>query len=129
MPPIYADARAIRQILLNLLSNAIKFTPEGGSIALIARTAASGSTHLSVADTGIGIDKEDLDAVLQPFNQGSNPSNSVQPGTGLGLPIVKSLTEMHGGKMTIKSERGAGTTVTIELPRHRGAAADRTSTG
>ena len=113
--PIYADQRAVRQILLNLLSNAIKFTPEGGRITLSTETKA-GNVKISVVDTGIGIAKEDLQAVLQPFNQGSNPHSDVQPGTGLGLPIVKSLVELHGGHIDIASEPGQGTTVTIEMP-------------
>jgi len=66
---------------------------------------------------------------MKPFNQGSNPHSTVQPGTGLGLPIVKSLAEMHGGKLSIASEPGFGTTVTIELPGRTGAARDRVKAG
>ena len=119
MPLLYADKRAVRQILLNLLSNAIKFTPPGGKIRIDVAPTASGGIALSVADTGIGIAEEDLENVLQPFNQGSNAQSTVQPGTGLGLPIVKSLIEMHGGRLIMKSARGSGTTVTIEFPRQR----------
>lgn len=126
--PIYADQRAVRQILLNLLSNAIKFTPEGGRITLSAETKAE-NVRLSVVDTGIGIAKSDLDAVLQPFNQGSNPHSDVQPGTGLGLPIVKSLVELHGGRIDIASEPGCGTTVTIEMPNRAHAPISQVRTG
>ncbi len=117
IPTLYADKRAVRQILLNLLSNAIKFTPPGGKIRIDVSATASGGIALAVSDTGIGIAEEDLENVLQPFNQGSNAQSTVQPGTGLGLPIVKSLIEMHGGRLIMKSARGSGTTVTIEFPR------------
>jgi PAS domain S-box-containing protein len=124
-PPAYADMRAVRQILLNLLSNAIKFTPEGGKITVSAGPLDSGGVYLAVTDTGIGIAKDDLEAVLKPFNQGSNPHSTVQPGTGLGLPIVSSLAEMHGGRFRIESEPGIGTTATIELPKRLGTARPR----
>ena len=119
LPMLFADQRAIRQILLNLLSNAIKFTPPGGKIRIDVTPTASGGIALSVEDTGIGIAEGDLENVLQPFNQGSNAQSTVQPGTGLGLPIVKSLIEMHGGRLIMKSTRGVGTIVTIEFPKQR----------
>ncbi len=102
LPMLYADQRAIRQILLNLLSNAIKFTPPGGKIRIDVTATDDGGIALAVSDTGIGIAEEDLENVLQPFNQGSNAPSSVQPGTGLGLPIVKSLIEMHGGRLIMQ---------------------------
>ena len=129
IPALYADRRAVRQILLNLLSNAIKFTPLHGSIRIAARLNEQGGITLSVADSGIGIEEDDLDDVLQPFNQGSNAHQTVQPGTGLGLPIVKSLVEMHGGRLTIESKRGAGTVVTVEFPRRPKLAAGRAHAG
>jgi PAS domain S-box-containing protein len=128
-PLLYADQRAIRQILLNLLSNAIKFTPEGGKIAITTGPHGEGGLFLAVTDTGIGIAKDDLVDVLKPFNQGSNPHSTVQPGTGLGLPIVKSLAELHAGRLTIASEPGLGTTVTIELPGPSGAAQGQAKAG
>lgn len=128
-PLLYADQRAIRQILLNLLSNAIKFTPEGGKISITTGPQGDGGLFLAVNDTGIGIGKDDLEDVLKPFNQGSNPHSTVQPGTGLGLPIVKSLTEMHAGRLSIASEPGLGTTVTIELPGRVDAAQERAQAG
>jgi two-component system cell cycle sensor histidine kinase PleC len=125
-PTIFADQRALRQILLNLLSNAIKFTPKGGEIRITTGPQEAGGLFLAVKDTGIGIGKADIENVLKPFNQGSNPQSTVQPGTGLGLPIVKSLAEMHGGRLTIESEPAHGTTVTIELPgRGAGGTAKR----
>jgi len=128
IPALYADQRAIRQILLNLLSNAIKFTPEGGRITLAAVPDKDGGIELSVADTGIGIAKSDLEDVLKPFNQGSNPHSTVQPGTGLGLPIVKSLTEMHGGRLSIESDTGQGTTVRVSFPARQGRARSQAAT-
>jgi PAS domain S-box-containing protein len=128
-PLLYADQRAIRQILLNLLSNAIKFTPEGGKITITTGPYGEGGLFLAVTDTGIGIGKDDLEDVLKPFNQGSNPHSTVQPGTGLGLPIVKSLAELHAGRLTIASEPGLGTSVTIELPGPPGAAQGQATAG
>ena len=125
IPTLYADRRAVRQILLNLLSNAIKFTPPHGRISIDARLNDQGGVSLSVADSGIGIEEDDLDDVLQPFNQGSNAHRTVQTGTGLGLPIVKSLVEMHGGRLIIESKRGAGTVVTVEFPKRPKLAAGR----
>ena len=124
-PALYADQRAIRQILLNLLSNAIKFTPEGGKITITAGPEYAGGLFLAVTDTGIGIAKKDLEDVLLPFNQGSNPHSPVQPGTGLGLPIVKSLVEMHGGQLSIASEPGQGTTAMVQLPGRPAASRDK----
>jgi two-component system cell cycle sensor histidine kinase PleC len=129
IPALYADRRAVRQILLNLLSNAIKFTPPHGRIRIDARLNEQGGVSLSVTDSGIGIEEEDLDDVLQPFNQGSNAHQTVQPGTGLGLPIVKSLVELHGGRLTIESKRGAGTIVTVEFPKRPKLATARLQVG
>jgi two-component system cell cycle sensor histidine kinase PleC len=125
IPALYADRRAVRQILLNLLSNAIKFTPPHGKIGIDARLNEQGGISLSVTDSGIGIEADDLDDVLQPFNQGSNAHQTVQPGTGLGLPIVKSLIELHGGRLIIESKRGTGTIVTVEFPKRSKTAAGR----
>ena len=125
LPTLLADRRAVRQILLNLLSNAIKFTPPQGKIRIEARRNDQGGISLSVADSGIGIEAEDLDDVLQPFNQGSNAHRTVHQGTGLGLPIVKSLIEMHGGRLVMKSVRGVGTTVTVEFPKQQAKAQGR----
>jgi two-component system cell cycle sensor histidine kinase PleC len=129
LPTLHADQRAVRQILLNLLSNAIKFTPPGGNIRIEVGPTETGGVWLAVADNGIGIAEEELESVLQPFNQGSNGQSTVQPGTGLGLPIVKSLIEMHGGRLTMKSKRGVGTTATIEFRKECVAAPGQARTG
>ncbi len=122
---MWADPKAIRQILLNLLSNAIKFTRRGGTIAVALETA-SGRLRLAVRDTGIGIAAEDIAKVLAPFGQVAGPMNRRHQGTGLGLPLVKSLAELHGAQFSITSEFGRGTEVAIAFApeRLRAARAD-----
>jgi signal transduction histidine kinase len=111
------DVRAIKQVLLNLLTNAIKFTLEGGQVTLFASDEGTGPhVTLGVRDTGIGIAAEDLSRVLEPFGQVQNSYTKTQPGTGLGLPLAKLLTELHDGKFTIESTLGEGTLVTVALP-------------
>jgi signal transduction histidine kinase len=114
---LIADENALRKILINILSNAVKFTPKGGTVALCCETDAAGDVLLRVDDTGIGIAEEDIPRALQPFVQlTANPNH---PGTGLGLPIAKSLAEMHGGTLEITSEPGRGTSVVVRLPGRR----------
>ena len=113
---LWADKRAVKQILINLLGNAIKFTPQGGQVTLAAKAAPDGMIELSVADTGIGIPPEHLATALAAFGQVDNPMTRAQQGTGLGLPIVKSLVELHGGRFAIDSEVGHGTRVSAALP-------------
>jgi two-component system, cell cycle sensor histidine kinase PleC len=115
VPEIEADHRAVKQILLNLLSNAVKFT-EQGAIMVHARGNANGLT-LRVVDTGCGIPPEHLPRLARPFEQVEQELTRNTGGTGLGLALTKSLTEMHGGKLSIQSEVGRGTIVTITLPR------------
>ena len=115
LPPIYADRRAMRQILLNLLSNAIKFTPEEGRITLRAQ-ASDDSMVLKVADTGPGIPAEKLPELTEPFTRLERDRNESIEGWGLGLAITKSLIELHGGVLDIESEVGEGTTVTVTIP-------------
>ncbi len=115
------DPRAMKQILLNLLSNAIKFTPRGGKITVAVECAADNFLDISVTDTGIGIAADDIAKVLKPFNQVGSAQVTVHHGTGLGLPIVNSLVELHKGRMQISSEPGVGTTVRVSFPNHRPA--------
>jgi signal transduction histidine kinase len=111
------DVRAIKQVLLNLLTNAVKFTLEGGHVTLFATDDGVGPyVTLGVRDTGIGIAAEDLPRVLEPFGQVRNSYTKTQPGTGLGLPLAKLLTELHDGKFAIESTLGEGTLVTVALP-------------
>jgi two-component system, cell cycle sensor histidine kinase PleC len=115
VPEIEADHRAVKQILLNLLANAVKFTDQG-AIMVHARGTANGLT-LRVVDTGCGIPPEHLPRLARPFEQVEQELTRTNAGTGLGLALTKSLTEMHGGKLSIQSEVGRGTIVTITLPR------------
>ena len=122
-----ADRRALKQILLNLLSNAVKFTPAGGAVTACLSTASGGRAAaacvLAVRDTGVGIPAEALKRLGNPFVQLRNGADLTHQGTGLGLALVRALTEMHQGAMRIESEQGAGTTVTIEIPLGLSAAA------
>ncbi|MGI9426567.1 MAG: sensor histidine kinase [Hyphomicrobiaceae bacterium] len=116
---LWADERAIRQICLNLLSNAIKFTPRNGQITLIAAMTGDGEQVLTVRDTGPGIPAEEIPKVLESFGQGSLADKAAEGGTGLGLPIVQSLVELHGGRFELKSELRKGTEATVYFPRQR----------
>ncbi len=118
-PRLLADKRGVKQILINLLSNAIKFTPQGGEVTLAAHPTGAGWVAISVADTGIGIPPEQIDNALSAFGQVDNPFTRSQEGTGLGLPIVKSLVELHGGRFAIESAVGKGTTITMTMPAQK----------
>ena len=123
LPRLWADERAVRQVCLNLLSNAIKFTPQGGDIWLKVGWTASGGQYMSVTDTGPGIPEEEIPVVLASFGQGSNSIKSAEQGAGLGLPIAKSLVDLHGGTFTLKSKLRIGTEVVVTFPPERGVAA------
>ena len=123
MPRLWADERATRQICLNLLSNAIKFTPQGGEIWLKVGWTAAGGQYLSVRDTGPAIPENEIPIVLDSFGQGSNAIKSAEQGAGLGLPIVKSLIELHGGTFSLKSKLREGTEVVVTFPPERVMAA------
>jgi two-component system cell cycle sensor histidine kinase PleC len=123
LPRLWADERAVRQIVLNLLSNAIKFTPQGGEIWLKVGWTASGGQYLTVKDTGPGIPEEEIPVVLALFGQGSNAIKSAEQGTGLGLPIARSLVDLHGGTFTFKSKLREGTEVIVTFPPERVMAA------
>jgi cell cycle sensor histidine kinase DivJ len=112
IPEIYADPRACKQILLNLIQNGIKFTPSGGSV-MLGLSANEESVTLIVSDTGIGIDKKDIAKLGQPF---ARLDHDV-PGSGLGLSLVKNFAEMQGGSLSISSQVGRGTVVSVILPR------------
>ena len=115
LPALHADQRKFKQILVNLLSNAVKFTPAGGEVTLKAWWREDSGFVFQVADTGIGMALADIPTALSPFGQ----VDSTHGGTGLGLPLTKSLVEMHGGSLDLQSEVGAGTTVTVRFPSER----------
>ena len=119
LPPIRGDDRSLRQILLNLLSNAVKFTTPGGLITIDGALDPSGNIRISVIDTGVGIPPDQLARIGEPFAQGRNSLVTEEIGTGLGLSIVKSLIELHGGRLEITSEVSVGTTASIYLPADR----------
>jgi len=119
LPPIWADERAIRQVVLNLLSNALKFTPSGGDLTLTVARSPRGGQLIAVRDTGPGIPKDEIPKVMQAFGQGSLAHKTAEGGTGLGLPIVKNLIELHGGVFELASEVRRGTIVTAYFPAER----------
>jgi two-component system cell cycle sensor histidine kinase PleC len=116
---IFADERAIRQIILNLLSNALKFTPANGCVSAFLRIEPDAAISFGVTDTGYGIREEDIARVFENFGQGRHDVATPDKGTGLGLPIVKGLAESHGGGVELTSRVGQGTSVTITLPASR----------
>jgi signal transduction histidine kinase len=119
LPLLRADERKTRQVLVNLIGNALKFTPEGGAIEIFGRFDSKVGVRITVADNGIGIAPEDLDRVLQPFEQVDHSLSRRHPGTGLGLPLVKKIMELHGGTLELKSELGSGTKAEILFPSER----------
>jgi len=115
LPVLIADPRSVKQVLLNLISNAVKFTPAGGAVSLSAE-ALEDRLRLVVRDTGIGIPRKVLARIGTAFEQADNDPKRAREGIGLGLALVSSLVELHGGVMHIESRESVGTTVTVELP-------------
>jgi len=115
MPPLDADARRLKQALCNLVSNAIKFSPPGGEILLSATQGPDGMAALTVTDRGRGIPKEDQDRVFRAFERVRRPGGP-DHGAGLGLSLVRRIVEMHGGRVSIDSRVGQGTTVACLVP-------------
>jgi signal transduction histidine kinase len=113
---IFADERALKQIIINLLSNAVKFTPAGGEIGLEASRHGRNGSRLTVSDTGIGMSPAEIVKALDPFGQINSAVSGTQRGTGLGLSLAKMLVELHGGQLEIDSAPNAGTRVSIVLP-------------
>ena len=108
-PNLYADERRVKQILLNLLGNAIKFTPSGGTVSLRSGVNEENRFVFTVSDTGNGIEPDYLNQVLTPFRQVEGSMTRIHDGVGLGLPLAKSLAELHGGELTLESTPGIGT--------------------
>jgi signal transduction histidine kinase len=118
-PLLYADERAMKQILLNLLSNSVKFTQPGGLVEVAVELAPDGDLLLVVTDTGVGFDLVDLPRALAPFGQVDTSLTRRYQGTGLGLPLVNSLTQLHGGRLEIDSKPEQGTRVVVRMPASR----------
>jgi two-component system cell cycle sensor histidine kinase PleC len=119
MPRLFADERALRQIVLNLISNAVKFTPTGGEVVVKVGWTAGGGQYVSVRDNGPGIPPEEIPVVLAAFGQGSIAIKSAEQGTGLGLPIVQGLLDIHGGQFQLNSRLREGTEAIAILPPSR----------
>ena len=116
LPTLRADPVKIKQIVLNILSNAVKFTPRGGRVRLTVTTESPETMAIRIIDSGIGMTERDIRLALQPFQQVDNTMTRRHSGTGLGLPLAKALAEHHGGSLSIQSEPGVGTAVTVCLP-------------
>jgi len=119
LPHLFVDRLRLKQILLNLLSNAVKFTPAGGSVRIEARIDGEGQMLLSVTDSGIGMAEASIPLALEPFRQIASPFARNAEGTGLGLTLVKSLMEMHDGKLEIESALQKGTVARLVFPAER----------
>jgi two-component system cell cycle sensor histidine kinase PleC len=115
-PPLFADERALRQILINLVSNAVKFTPEHGRISVVTSQSRDGGFQILVEDNGPGIPREKLDRIFTPFSQVDNRYDRQAGGTGLGLALVRGLAELHGGRAWLESEYGKGCRAYVVLP-------------
>ena len=127
LPRLRVDPLKVKQILINLLSNAIKFTNPGGTVTLRVVTTPGGGVAFSVSDTGIGIAETDLAKAIESYGQVEPVLGAGAEGTGLGLPLAKALTELHGGDLVIESSAGEGTTVTVRFPPECIAPAKRIS--
>jgi signal transduction histidine kinase len=119
LPLLRADKRKTKQVLLNLVTNAVKFTPAGGRITVEGRFAPAIGLTVAVTDSGIGIPPNDIGRVLEPFEQVDSALARRHQGTGLGLPLVKAIMELHGGTVELRSEVGAGTRVSVTFPPER----------
>ena len=119
LPRLWVDERAVRQVALNLLSNAIKFTPQGGHVRIRVGMTADGGQYLAIADNGAGIPAAEIPVVMSSFGRGTLAQKNAEEGTGLGLPIVKGLVELHGGTFTLTSVVREGTEVTVSFPPER----------
>ena len=109
----------MRQVIINIVSNAIKFTQPEGSVGVSATIKGGGDLVVKITDTGIGMDEAVLPTVIEPFVQVESALSRENGGLGLGLPLVKKITELHGGELEIQSKLGEGTTVLVHLPKER----------
>ena len=119
MPRLFVDKRALKQMMLNLLSNAVKFTPTDGDVCISAQVESNGGVAIVISDNGIGIAEDDMQKVLTPFGQIDSALASEHDGTGLGVPLVKAMIELHGGTLTFDSAPDKGSVVTLRFPPDR----------
>jgi signal transduction histidine kinase len=116
---LWGSERMLRQVFVNLISNAVKYTPDGGHVTVGSRLSDKGELEVEIADTGIGMSPQDIILALQPFRRINNELSSRTKGTGLGLPLSKSMIEMHDGTLRIESAPSEGTSVTVRFPAER----------
>ena len=120
LPPLYADPRLVRQILINLVGNSVKYAQQNGLITIKTHLTEDGSLQIIVEDDGVGIPKDKIRDALEPFGQVNIPAESrTVQGTGLGLPLAKAMTELHSGSLFLESDSGKGTKVTVTFPSYR----------
>jgi len=129
LPAILGDATRVRQIFLNLLSNAVKYSKAGGRVRILGRRELDSFVTVRIEDDGIGMHTADIETALRPFERIRNAETSNQEGVGLGLTIVKTLVDIHGGQLHIASEIGRGTIVTVRLPAAAPAISSSTNSG
>ncbi len=127
LPRLVADETRLKQILLNLLGNAVKLTELGGAVVLAVRRSLQGGVDFEVIDTGSGMTSAEIDLAIEPFSQMDGGLARRREGAGLGLPIARRLTELHGGSFSVVSERGLGTRVLVTLPAYRVVAQETTA--
>jgi signal transduction histidine kinase len=115
--PVEADPDRFRQVVQNLVDNALRHTPSGGEVRVVLRNNNGSGVHMVVADTGSGIGANDLPHIFEHFYRADESRARSSGGTGMGLAIVKSLVEAHGGRVTVESAPGTGSVFTVTLPR------------
>ncbi|HYP52691.1 MAG TPA: ATP-binding protein [Pyrinomonadaceae bacterium] len=116
MQPLRADRVKLRRVLVNLISNALKFTPKGGRVEINAEQLHARAARVSVADTGVGIAKDDIERLFDKYEQARSRATRSEKGTGLGLYITRQLVELHGGKISAESEPGKGSVFSFTIP-------------
>ena len=119
LPILYADPLKMKQVIVNLITNAIKFSPPSGIVTIRAGLMENGDLEIAVTDDGIGMSPSDIKVALEPFRQVESVATRSRQGVGLGLPLSKTLVEMHKGTLTIESQPRQGTTVRVQLPADR----------
>lgn len=119
MPELICEELSVKQVLMNLLSNAVKFTPKSGRVSLSYEVDREDRLHVSVTDTGIGLDDDEIHKALSPFGQVNSDLNREGSGTGLGLTLVDALLKIHGAELGLVSQKGIGTTATAIFPKDR----------